>query len=71
MSITVTTSIKPSPSSEGISCSGTQLILCRLHNSTAHNRVHRITLLNPVLTQLNPLSTFTPHFHKIRFNNIF
>ena len=51
--------------------SGTQQILCPVRNLTVHNRVHRSTPLNPVLTSLNPLSTFTSHCHKTHFNITF
>ena len=59
------------PSSDDISPSGSQQILCPVRNSTVHSRVHRSKPLNPVLTLLNPLSTFTPHSHKTRFNITF
>jgi hypothetical protein len=61
----VTNSMEQIPSWEANSLSASQEIPRLLRNPNVHCRVHNSTPLVPILTQMNPVRTFTLYFPKI------
>jgi hypothetical protein len=58
------------PSWKNDSTSAGQEILRLLCNPIVHYRVHKISHLDPVLSHMNPVHSFTYYFSKFHFNII-
>jgi hypothetical protein len=62
--------MKQNPSWEANNDSASQKISCSLWDTKFHYRVLKGPPLIPILSQMNPLHNFPPHFPKIHSNII-
>jgi hypothetical protein len=57
--------MEPSPSSEANSCSAPEEIPSTLWHPKVHCRVHKITPLDSILSQMNPVHELTRHVFNV------
>jgi hypothetical protein len=66
ISINGISSMEQRPSPENDAPSGSQPIICLLRKLTFHYRFQKSPLINPTISQLNPVHTFTKYVHFLK-----